>query len=226
MVQRSQTHYYEDGNVILCAGDVRFRVHASILRLSSRFFERLFAGNWRETNVQSTSGETTHNNNNNAKTKSRDDNDGVIGGPRIIARVNLVNKDASHVEALLSTLYLHTDTKINWGNVQPILQLADEYIFPRILARCDAFLSRELKKKPLEALILADRYHLADVYKSSMALVIADHASLSHRPEYYQLSPGRRSELLKAVKNREQFRVKHARSVKQTTKWSQPHWVY
>ncbi|RUS14482.1 hypothetical protein BC938DRAFT_477345 [Jimgerdemannia flammicorona] len=193
--RKDPTHYYEDGNVLLFAGNVQFRVHASILRRSSDFFEKLLNGNWRETNPQDNPSQASSNSSGGLSDHGSDD-------APIVARVKLPGKDPKHVESLLSTLYLHTKHRVSWANVQPILHLADEYLFPRVLARCDQFLRRELKKKPLEVLVLADRYRLPAVRKEACLLVLDDYSRLCHRPEYKELTMDTRVELQAAIAQR------------------------
>ncbi|RUP16817.1 hypothetical protein BC936DRAFT_139516 [Jimgerdemannia flammicorona] len=179
-LQLNPTHYYLDGNVILCAGTQHFRVHGSILCHSSAFFAGLLRGSW---NDAAPSIPCEHDEPKKSETDS------------VVAKVQLRGKDPKEVELLLSTLYLHTELEITWHNVEPILKLADEYEFPRIMAKCDQLLRKDMGDKPLEVLILADRYRLPEAYKASSALVLHDYAKISRRHEYKQLSLETRVEL-------------------------------
>ncbi|RUS32664.1 hypothetical protein BC938DRAFT_474675 [Jimgerdemannia flammicorona] len=53
-------HYYDDGNVILCVDNAHFRVHASILRLSSSYFENLLPEFLSETDPQNNNNACPH----------------------------------------------------------------------------------------------------------------------------------------------------------------------
>ncbi|RUS15335.1 hypothetical protein BC938DRAFT_476988 [Jimgerdemannia flammicorona] len=182
--RKNPIHHYPDGNVVLCVGHEHFRVHASIFRASSSFFDGFFSGNGKETVSHSVRCE-----HGDPKTDTGETD------RKVIATVQLPGKNSKEVEMLLSTLYLHTEMEITWENVEPILKLADEYGFPRILAKCDQLLRRDIGNKPLEVLILADRYRLPKAFNASSALVLHDYAKISRRPEYKQLSLETRVEL-------------------------------
>ncbi|RUS28961.1 hypothetical protein BC938DRAFT_481232 [Jimgerdemannia flammicorona] len=190
---RNAMHYYDDGNVILCAGDVHFCVHASVLRLSSDFFQRLLCGTWTETAKHLFNGRFC----------DHDLDDGEDNGPaaasRIVARVQLRSNDPKDVEGLLSGLYAHSETEVTWDTVQPLLQIADQYGVGKVISKCERFITREFRsrplEKPLETFILADRYRFSVAYREASALVLDDHTRLSQRPEYRHLSAETRARL-------------------------------
>ncbi|RUP49787.1 hypothetical protein BC936DRAFT_141499 [Jimgerdemannia flammicorona] len=183
MLQRNLTHYYADGNVILCTGSHHFQVHGSILSLSSNFFAHLLSGS------RSLETGTVYPCPHDVPTQKTET------GADVVMSIYLSGKDPKAVELLLSALYLHTELEITWDNVDPILKLADEYEILRIVAKCDQLLRRYIGEKALEVLVLADKYRLPNTYKVSSSLVLHDYAKTSKRPEYKRLSLETRVEL-------------------------------
>ncbi|RUS18706.1 hypothetical protein BC937DRAFT_88431 [Endogone sp. FLAS-F59071] len=178
--QKNGKHYYFDGNVIICVDDVHFRVHASILSMFSEFFKGILSGNWRETDVQKYS--CKHNEQNEKG---------------IMAMVQINEKNPADMEMLLSVVYNHTNTTLTLNDVETIIKLATEYMFSNVITWCDNFLQGEVYEKPLEVLILADRYHLSNSYKRSSDWVYDEYRFFSKQPEYEQLSLETRFQLMK-----------------------------
>ncbi|RUS19739.1 hypothetical protein BC937DRAFT_87015 [Endogone sp. FLAS-F59071] len=114
-----------------------------------------------------------------------------------MAMVQISEKNPADMEMLLSVVYNHTNTTLTLNDVETIIKLATEYMFSNVITWCDNFLQGEVYEKPLEVLILADRYHLSNSYKRSSDWVYDEYRFLSKKPEYEQLSLETRFQLLK-----------------------------
>lgn len=178
-------HYYDDGNVIICMGNTHFRVHASILRLSSDFFKKLLSDAWNKTNRPD-------------PFKSFCSQHGKLDFKDVMAVVDLPYKIPSDFGTLLSTLYnLDAEFEITWGNVEEILRVARKYNFSSATENCQRFLRSKMKEAPLDALLQADRYRLPDLYMEASALVLDHYVYYSSFPEFEQLSMETRFKLQK-----------------------------
>ncbi|RUS17294.1 hypothetical protein BC937DRAFT_90154 [Endogone sp. FLAS-F59071] len=185
MIKNNKSHYYLDGDVLLCVGDTHFRVHSLILRLGSEFFATLFSGKWHETQSkecdhgdQTATGETTE----------------------LAAVIQLREKHPPQIEHLISMLYPHTTDEITAKTVEHQLQLAEEYIVNSVKVKCHWFLRQQLtEKSALNTLVLAERFRLAEAFKEASAIVLDQYYfQVRQRPEHARLSLDTRHRLLAA----------------------------
>ncbi|CAG8511769.1 11785_t:CDS:1 [Acaulospora morrowiae] len=162
--RKSETHFYSDGDVELVAEKITFRVHRNILELSSQFFKEMFMS---------------------AK-PSAEDLVVISSTGKTIPRIDLRDDSAQDFEKLLSFLYPNTFYEIGWDNVSSLLRLADKYIVESLTSACVAFLKRSYQEEPLQALKLAEFYHISSVYKESSKLVLDNFEQLFYEPKNLQ----------------------------------------
>lgn len=162
--QHSKAHYFAEGDVLLCVGQVHFKVHSAILRLSSRYFASILANNyWIENNPNA---------NGFRRLCPHDD---IPTADAVTTCIRLHGRDPHDIKTLLSILY--TDTLItavsliNSHNVICMLDLADYLAVERVKEACEAFLCTNITKDPMVMMMMAEQYGLEVLYRKALVVI-------------------------------------------------------
>ncbi|RUS16423.1 hypothetical protein BC937DRAFT_91217 [Endogone sp. FLAS-F59071] len=164
--QHSKTYYRAGGDVLLCVGQVHFKVHSEILRRSSPYFASILANSyWIE-------------NNPNAHRSRRlcPHDDPIPTADAVTTCIRLRGRDPQDIKILLSILYTDTLSAavglINSHNVICMLDLADYLAVESVKEACEVFLCANIAKDPMVTMMMAEQYGLETLYRKTLVLII------------------------------------------------------
>jgi len=165
----NKIHNYPDGNILIDVEDITFKVHSTILTLSSKQFAAMINRNLKET----------------------------IDDPKIIAHFELKDNVAKHFEDLLSVLYPHTSLVITWENIEYIGSIAHQYQIVAVISRLQEFLDPRWHTKPLYTLVLAEQLNLANEYREASRVVIDELLTVQTDPLFERLGDATKLKLFR-----------------------------
>ncbi|KAG9307547.1 hypothetical protein G9A89_023112 [Geosiphon pyriformis] len=165
MSQHCRSYYYEDGDVILIVAEKTFKLHRAILADASEVFDDMFK-----------------------LAQASDVKDKI-------PQIPLSGDSAEDMELLFWVLYEPDTVEINWDELHIILNLADKYLFGSVFAWCEQWISVEFHERPIEVLILADKFTLSHLYKESSKLILDDFPAYRNLSLYKQLSDSTQQKL-------------------------------
>ncbi|CAG8445488.1 307_t:CDS:1 [Acaulospora morrowiae] len=164
MSNKSQLHYYEDGDILVVVQDTIFRLHKNILSLSSKVFADMFSC------VNQSS--TTHS-----------DSD------KPIPSVSLTDSSASKFSDLVSFLYPQKFFPVTWSNVSEFLVLADKYEIESVFDASKNFLEEKFQENPSLTFVLADKFRFPELYKESSKLIFDIFPAFQATSLFRELTP-------------------------------------
>ncbi|RUP51409.1 hypothetical protein BC936DRAFT_148337 [Jimgerdemannia flammicorona] len=214
--KRSNTHYYDDGDVALICpsnyddrdrnngdnggngdGDVAlvclstiFKVHSTVLRLASAYFNTRFSPTWSSESRRLLI----------EKDKNEDSELTSIAMDLKYCKHHafIDNEEEDDIALLIAFIYPIEHIVITWDNVNDILRLADKYLINKALQTAADFLMSSYSEKPLTSLRLAETYNFPKIFKQSSTHIIDNVCAYKEHPEFGYLSDRTRRKLFQA----------------------------
>ncbi|UZJ54397.1 hypothetical protein CBS101457_003717 [Exobasidium rhododendri] len=90
----------------------------------------------------------------------------------VIAIIDLSEEEASTFQDFLSLIYPNLDLTVTWNNIFPLFAFSDKYEVPHLRQACILFLRAALAGRPIEAMALAERHGIEDVYREASRHVL------------------------------------------------------
>ncbi|CAG8490519.1 2969_t:CDS:1 [Paraglomus occultum] len=147
--QRSDVHYYDDGDLLIIVEKTEFRVHKLLLKLASEMFRSMFA--------------------------CKVSQDGPLDNAKPIDSVVITDMTADEFNDILTFIYPHTILDISWSKLSYLLSIADKYIMMNLTEYCLRFLEANFLDRALDMLSLADRaltaFSLSDQHRSTFSFL-------------------------------------------------------
>ncbi|RUP51413.1 hypothetical protein BC936DRAFT_148341 [Jimgerdemannia flammicorona] len=183
----------DDGNgeVAFVRPSTIFKVHGTVLRLASSYFNARLSATWSSESRQLLIKED----------ESEDSEQFSIAKDFQECQHHIFlddEEDDDEIALLVTLIYPVERILISWDNVIIILRLADKYLVAKARQTAVDFLMANYSEEPITSLRLAETYNFPEIFKKSSTHIINNVCAYKQHPGFDDLSDRTRRKLFQA----------------------------